>query len=146
MRFSEPHEEFRHQHQDIREENGVQYGDLPQFMDYNYVERVTQVNLVALANLARAPMPPQNVGMNISQLENDTRLRWEPSGSSHLKGYEVVWRETTSPYWEHKVFVEGGETQFTAELLSKDNYLFGVRAVGESGHTGPAVYPFPFRE
>jgi hypothetical protein len=146
VRFSEPHEEFRHQHQDIRKENGVQYGDLPQFVDYDYVERVTQVNLAALANLARAPMPPQNVGMNISQLENDTRLRWEPSGSSHLKGYEVVWRETTSPYWEHKVFVEAGETQFTAELVSKDNYLFGVRAVGEGGHTGPAVYPFPFRE
>jgi hypothetical protein len=146
VRFSEPHEDFRYQHQDIRMEDGVQYGDLPEFVDFDYVERVTQVNLAALANLARAPQPPRNVGMNISRLENDTRLRWEPSPSAHIKGYEVVWRGTTSPYWEEKAFVDSETTEFTAELISKDNYLFGVRAVSHGGHTGPAVYPFPFRE
>jgi len=144
VRFSEPHEEFKHQHQDIRVEDGVQYGDLAEFVDYPYVARVTQVNLAALANLARAPQQPLNVGMNISRLENDTRLRWEPSPSAHTTGYEVVWRETTSPVWEHKAFTEG--TSYTAKLLSKDNYLFGVRAVSEGGHISSVVYPFPFRD
>jgi hypothetical protein len=144
VRFSEPHEEFKHQHQDIRVEEGVQYGDLAEFVDYPYVARVTQVNLAALANLARAPQQPLNVGMNISRLENDTRLRWDPSPSAHTAGYEVVWRETTSPVWEHKAFTE--DTSYTAELLSKDNYLFGVRAVSEGGHISSVVYPFPFRD
>ena len=144
VRFSEPHEEFKHQHQDIRVEDGVQYGDLAEFVDYPYVARVTQVNLAALANLARAPQQPLNVGMNISRLENDTRLRWDPSPSAHTAGYEVVWRETTSPVWEHKAFTE--DTGYTAELLSKDNYLFGVRSVSEGGHISSVVYPFPFRD
>jgi hypothetical protein len=144
VRFSEPNEEFKHQHQDVREEDGVQYGDLPEFVDYPYVERVTQVNMAALANLARSPQQPRNVGMNISRLENDTRLRWEPSPSAHTAGYEVVWRETTSPVWQHKAFTT--DSSYTAELLSKDNYLFGVRAVSEGGHVSSVVYPFPFRE
>ncbi len=144
LRFSEPHEEFRHQHQDIREEDGVQYGDLPEFVDYDYLGRVTRVNLAALANLASSPRSPENVGMNISRLENDTRLRWDPSPSAHVAGYEVLWRETASPVWQHREFVEG--TEFTAELVSKDNWIFGVRAVSEGGHVGIPVYPMPFRE
>jgi len=144
VRFSEPHEEFKHQHQDVRVENGVQFGDLPEFVDYEYVARVTQVNMAALANLARAPQQPRNVGMNIARLENDTRLRWEPSPSAHVAGYEVLWRNTTSPVWEYKAFTT--DTSYTAELLSKDNYLFGVRAVSEGGHVSSAVYPLPFRE
>lgn len=145
VRFSEPHEEFDHQHQDVRVEDGVQYGDLPEFVDYPYVARVTRVNLSALANLARAPMPPKNVGMNISQLENDTRLRWEPSESENIGGYEVLWRETTSPVWQYSEYV-GSETHHTAELLSKDNWIFGVRSVSRDGHVGTPVYPMPFRE
>lgn len=146
VRFSEPHEEFAHQHQDLREENDVQYGDLPEFVDFPYVARVTRVNLSALANLARAPKPPANVGMNISRLENDTRLRWEMSDSEHLGGYEILWRETTSPVWQHKKFVDSGTHYFTAELVSKDNWIFGVRSVSEEGHVGIPVYPMPFRE
>ena len=145
VRFSEPHEEFRHQHQDIREENGVQYGDLPEFVDYPYVARVAKVNIASVANLARSPMPPQNVGMNVSRLENDTRLRWESSISENLGGYEVLWRETTSPVWQHREFVRH-VTHYTAELVSKDNYIFGVRSVSEGGHVGVPVYPMPFRE
>ncbi|REL38915.1 hypothetical protein DYD21_02885 [Rhodohalobacter sp. SW132] len=146
VRFSEPHEEFAHQHQNVREENGVQYGDLPEFVDFPYVGRVTQVNLAALANLARSPKPPANVGMNISRLENDTRLRWEMSDSEHLGGYEILWRETTSPVWQHKEFVEAGVHTYTAKNVSKDNWIFGVRAVSQNGHTGIPVYPMPFRE
>ncbi len=145
VRFSEPHEEFRHQHQDVREEDGVQYGDLPEFVDYPYVARVTQVNVASIANLARSPMPPQNVGMNVSRLENDTRLRWEKSPSNNVNGYEVLWRETTSPVWQYREFV-GDATYYTAELVSKDNYIFGVRAVSKGGHVGVPVYPMPFRE
>ncbi|MEX1010850.1 MAG: M28 family metallopeptidase [Balneolaceae bacterium] len=144
VRFSEPHEEFRHQHQDIRVEDGVQYGDLPEFADYDYVERVTRVNLAGLANLARSPRPPQSVGVLTTRLENDTRLRWEPSESPHLDGYEVLWRETTSPVWQHREFV-GDQTEFTAELISKDNWIFGVRSVSNGSHVGVAVYPFPTR-
>lgn len=145
VRFSEPHEEFKHQHQDVREKEGIQYGDLPEFVDYPYVARVTAVNLAALANLARSPMPPQHVGMNISQLENDTRLRWDASPSENIGGYEVLWRETTSPVWQYREFV-GNNTYYTAELISKDNYIFGVRAVSDGGHAGVPVYPMPFRE
>ncbi|MGF1670079.1 MAG: M28 family metallopeptidase [Balneolaceae bacterium] len=145
VRFSEPHEEFKHQHQDIRIEDGVQYGDLPEFVDYEYVARVTRVNLAAFANLARSPMPPRNVGMNITRLENDTRLRWESSQSANLGGYEVLWRDTTSPVWQFKVFV-GTNTHYTAELISKDNWIFGVRSVSKDGHVGVPVYPMPFRD
>lgn len=144
VRFSEPNEEFKHQHQDVRVVDGVQYGDLPEFVDYPYLARVTQVNMAALANLARAPIAPSNVGMNTSRLENDTRLRWDASPSAHTAGYEVLWRDTTSPVWQHKAFTT--DTNYTAELLSKDNYLFGVRAVSEGGHVSTVVYPFPFRE
>lgn len=146
VRFSEPHEEFAHQHQDIREEDGVQYGDLPEFVDFSYVARVTRVNLSALANLARSPKPPVNVGMNISQLENDTQLRWEGSDSDHLGGYEILWRETTSPVWQHKEFVDAETHHFKAKHVSKDNWIFGVRSVSEDGHVGIPVYPMPYRE
>ncbi len=145
VRMSEPHEEFKHQHQDIRVEDGVQYGDLAEFVDYPYVARVTKVNLAALANLARAPKPPRNVGMNVSRLENDTRLRWENSPSQNLGGYEVLWRETSSPVWQHKAFV-GTDTHYIAELVSKDNWIFGVRSVSKDGHAGIPVYPMPFRD
>lgn len=143
VRFSEPHEHFPHQHQDVRVENGVQYGDLPEFVDYDYVARVTQVNLAALANLARSPRPPGNVGMYVTRLENDTRLRWDPSPSANVAAYEVLWRDTTSPVWQHRVRV--ADTGYTADLVSKDNYLFGVRAVSAGGHVGSTIYPLAYR-
>ncbi len=145
VRFSEPNEEFKHQHEDVREEDGVQYGDLPEVVDYPYVSRVTKVNIAAMANLARSPQQAVNVGMNVSNLENSTRLRWEASPSANVAGYEVLWRETTSPVWQHKEYV-GNSTHYTAELVSKDNWIFGVRAVSEGGHVGVPVYPMPFRD
>lgn len=145
VRFSEPHEDFRYQHQDLREEDGVEYGDLPEFVDFEYVKHVTNINLSALANLARSPKPPANLGMNISQLENDTELRWSSSDSENLGGYQVLWRETTSPVWQYKKFV-GTDTHYTAKNISKDNWLFGVRSVSKDGNVGIPVYPMPFRE
>ncbi|MEX1260607.1 MAG: M28 family metallopeptidase [Balneolaceae bacterium] len=145
VRFSEPNEEYKHQHEDVRMENGEQYGDLPELVDYPYISRVTKVNMAAIANLAKSPQPPINVGMNVSNLENSTRLRWEASPSQNLAGYEVLWRETTSPVWQHKEFI-GNSTHYTADLISKDNWIFGVRSVSEEGHVGVPVYPMPFRD
>jgi len=99
VRFTEPAEDFRRQHQDVREENGVQYGDTPDHVDFAYTADVARVNAAALAVLARAPAPPRHVQIEAARLENDTTLRWAPSPEPDLAGYRVVWRETTSPYW-----------------------------------------------
>lgn len=145
VRFSEPNENFRHQHQDVREENGVFYGDEIDFIDADYIARVTQVNMAAMANLARAPQSPKSVGMDISQLTNSTTLVWEmPDVTDNLAGFEIVWRETTSPVWQWKHFA-GKVSEYTIPDFNKDNYLFGVRSVSLGGHTSPAVYPMPVR-
>ncbi|MEX0779442.1 MAG: M20/M25/M40 family metallo-hydrolase [Balneolales bacterium] len=144
VRFSEPNENFRHQHQDVREEDGVQYGDLPEYVDYDYVAQATKVNASALANLAKAPATPGQPGMNTSSLDNSTTLRWQPNTEPTLDGYEIVWRETSSPVWQHSKFV-GDTNSYTIEGYSKDNYLFGIRSVGKGGHISPAAYPLPYR-
>jgi len=146
VRFSEPHETYHHQHQNVRVENGIQHGDLPEFMDYSYVARVAQVNLAGVADLARSPMPPANVGINVSRTGNDTKLRWKGSASEQLAGYEILWRETTSPEWQHRTFVNAGTHHHTARLVSKDNWIFGIRSVSKKGHAGIPVYPMPFLE
>ncbi len=144
VRMSEPNEDFRHQHQLVRVENGVQYGDLPEFVDFNYVAQVTRVNAAALASLALAPAAPANVEVETTQLENDTTLRWEANKEPDIAGYQIVWRETTSPVWQHKVYA-GNVTRYTVKKVSKDNYLFGVQAVDKQGNTSVAVYPRPYR-
>ncbi|HKY05256.1 MAG TPA: M28 family metallopeptidase, partial [Blastocatellia bacterium] len=144
VRMSEPNEDFRHQHQQVRVENGVQYGDLPEFVDFNYVAQVTRVNAAALASLALAPAAPANVEVETTQLENDTTLRWEANKEPDIMGYQIVWRETTSPVWQHKVYA-GNVTRYTVKKVSKDNYLFGVQAVDKQGNTSVAVYPRPYR-
>ncbi|HKJ44700.1 MAG TPA: M28 family metallopeptidase [Balneolales bacterium] len=144
IRFTEPHEDFRHQHQDVRKVDGVQYGDLPQFVDYNYAARVTKVNAASLADLALAPARPDNVGMSIANLTNNTTLKWDANKEPGVAGYQIVWRDTNYPYWQHHKYV-GNVTQFTVKNDSKDNYIFGVEAVDKDGHTSPAVYPMPVR-
>lgn len=144
VRFSEPNEDYRHQHQDVRKEGGVQYGDLVRFVDFEYVADVSRLNAASLATLANAPAKPQKVGVEVQQLENNTTLRWEASQEPDLKGYEIVWRNTNAPFWEYSTFV-GNKTRYTVEGVSKDNYLFGVRAVDTAGHKSPAVYPLPVR-
>lgn len=142
VRFSEPNEDYRHQHAYVREEDGVQYGDLPEFVDYNYIRRVAQVNGAALATLAWAPAQPANVRMVLRGLTNDTVLSWEANTEPDLAGYRVVWRETTSPVWQWSRDV-GNVLEARMEGLSKDNYLFGVQAVDKDGFASPAVYPLP---
>lgn len=144
VRFTEPHEDYRHQHQDVRKENGMQYGDLAQFVDFGYTADVARVNAAGLATLALAPARPDNVGMVTSKLENSTTLRWTPNSEPDLSGYRVVWRKTTAPLWQHSETI-GLDTVYTVKNVSKDNYLFGVEAVDKDGYVSPAVYPQPVR-
>ncbi len=141
-RFTEPAENFAHQHQDVRVENGVQFGDLEQFVDFGYTARVARVNGAALANLAWAPATPKNARIDTTQLTNDTTLTWNANPESDLAGYEVVWRESTAPLWEHTVPV-GNVTTYTLKNLSKDNVQVGVRAVDRDGYRSPVAFPVP---
>jgi len=122
----------------------VQYGDLPEFVDPEYLAQVTRVNAAALANLARAPAAPTGVQIEAVALTNDSTLRWERGSEPDLAGYRIVWRETTSPLWEHSAWA-GDVTRFTVPGVSKDNVIFGVQAVDLDGHASPAVYPTPWR-
>jgi hypothetical protein len=140
VRFTEPHENFDHEHQDVRVENGVQIGDLPQFVDYDYVAGVARVNAAGLWSLANAPGTPRNVAVDVTQLTNDMTLKWtvDPAAAD----YEVVWRPTTDPVWTHAVSVGTAGTT-TLKSFSKDNVLFGVRAIGADGKRSPAAFPLP---
>ncbi len=144
VRFTEPNENYTHQHQDVRIEGGIQYGDLPQFVDFAYIAQVARVNAAALATLALAPATPQGVGIVTKRLTNDTDLQWSPNTESDLVGYEIVWRETTSPVWTHSKPV-GKVTTFTMPGMSKDNVFFGVRAIDRDGNRSPVAFPRPVR-
>lgn len=138
IRITEMNEDFDRQHQNVRKENSVDYGDLPDFVDYSYTQKVTRMNLASLANLALAPREPLNVGVVTSGLTNKTILKWENPVGEKPAGYYVVMRETTSPVWEKKFFITGN----TASLnYSKDNYYFGVQSVDADGHESMVVIP-----
>ncbi|MFD2366134.1 M20/M25/M40 family metallo-hydrolase [Pseudoduganella sp. GCM10020061] len=143
LRFSEPNEDFDHQHQNVRTENGKVIGDLPEYNDYNYIAKVARVNAAALASLALAPAAPKNVQVRTRQLENDTVLLWEPNKEPDLAGYRIVWRETSAAQWEGSQWV-GNVTEARVKL-SKDNYFFGVQAVDKDGNVSVATYPVPLR-
>ena len=140
-RLTEPRENFAHEHQDVRVENGIQYGDLVEFCDFAYIARVARVNAAALWSLAQAPGTPKDVVIDTTQLTNETTLRWTRGTSADLAGYEVVWRETTAPDWTDVLRV-GDVTTVTIDL-SKDNVFFGVRAVDRDGHRSPVAAPRP---
>ena len=140
-RFTEPNEDYRHQHQDVRVENGTQYGDLIEFVDFEYTARVGKVNGAALWSLANAPQSPTNVTLDTSLLTNESQFSWLMGNDTLLAGYEVVWRPTNSPFWTHQIPV--GMVDSVAVDLSKDNVNFGVRAIGKNGYKSPAVFPFP---
>ncbi|WDF55162.1 M28 family metallopeptidase [Mucilaginibacter sp. KACC 22063] len=143
VRFTEMNEDFNRQHQNVRKENGVDYGDTPDFADYEYIQKVARMNLSVLANLVLAPAEPQNVGVTTSGLTNKTTLKWEaPTAGKKPAGYYVLMRETISPYWEKKFYV----TDTTATLdYSKDNYFFAVQSVDADGHESQMVYPKPVK-
>ena len=141
VRFTEYREDFHHQHQNIRIEDGIEYGDLPKFVNFEYVANVARVNAATLASLASAPSPPGKVRLDTSKLDNDTTISWDPVPAS--SGYEVVWRATSSPEWEHAQSVATATR--TTLKVSKDNVIFAVRAVDNEGHRSLPVVPVPER-
>jgi hypothetical protein len=141
VRFTEFREDFNHQHQNVRSEDGIEYGDLPKFVDFDYVEHVARLNAATLASLASGPAPPATVKMLTKNLENDTTLTWEPSAGAAT--YEVVWRSTYAADWEYAQTISSG-TRATLKV-SKDNEIFGVRAIDAAGHRSLPVLPEPER-
>lgn len=141
IRVCEMNENYQYQHQNIRTENGIAYGDFPEHVDFEYVRKNTAMNLATLANLALAPYSPENVGVVTSNLTNKTELRWEaPAKGERPAGYYILMRDTSAPMWEKKIYVEGT----TANLpYSKDNYFFAVQAVDAEGHESLPVTPKP---
>ena len=139
VRIMETHENYNRQHQDIRTENGIEYGDVIKGVDFDYAARLTAVNTITLAALAWAPPPPQNLMIG-GAVEPSTRLQWESPDGPNLAGYKVYWRETTAPQWQYSRFV-GKVTDYTLENIIIDNYLFGVAAVGKDGNESVVVYP-----
>jgi Zn-dependent M28 family amino/carboxypeptidase len=143
VRLTEYRENYAHQHQNVRMEDGVQYGDLPRFVNFDYVADVARINAATLASLASGPAPPANVRLLAKELQNDSTLEWDASSGGLASSYEVLWRATSSPDWEHAKPV-GKETKVTLPL-SKDNLIFAVRAVDGQGHRSLAVVPSPER-
>ncbi len=138
VRLTEMNENYNHQHQDLRTEKGIVYGDLVEFMDFEYLRKNTAVNLSCLANLAKAPSVPQEVNVDVKNLTNSTSLSWKASKTGAIKGYYILMRETTSPIWQKKIF-----TIDTAMTLpySKDNYFFAVQSVGVTENESLPVIP-----
>ncbi len=144
VRFCEVYENYDRQHQDIRVEDGVQYGDLPEHVDEGYLADVARLNAAAIVHLANAPSPPNNTRIMVAELANDTTLRWDASPEPDVAGYEVVWRATTAPEWEH--FEDVGDVTEATIDKSKDNWFFGVRAYDRDGYRSPVVIPRAARE
>jgi Peptidase family M28 len=140
VRITEMNENFNHQHQDIRLEKGVQYGDLAEFMDFEYLRKNTALNLSNLSNLAKAPAVPQSVKIELRDLGNTTRLDWKGPVFGKVKGYYILMRETTSAVWQKKIFTTGTDIELP---YSKDNYFFGVQSVSETGNESLPVVPLP---
>ena len=143
LRFTEPNEDFSHQHQNLRTENGKMYGDLIEFVDFDYTAKVAKVNAAALASLALAPSAPKDVKVRTDKLVNDSTLVWAANPEPDVAGYRIVWRDTTAAQWEGSQYV-GNVTEATVKL-SKDNVFFGVQAIDKEGNVSPATYPTPLR-
>lgn len=144
VRFTEFRENFTRQHQDVRTENGIEYGDLPKFVNFDYVANVARVNAAVLASLAAAPEPPQEVKLETKELTNDSTLHWTAPADGRATGYEVLWRATSAPDWENSQHVAANVNRFTLPL-SKDNVIFAVQSVDEAGHRSLPVVPSPER-
>ena len=142
IRFCEMNENFDHQHQTVRKENNIQYGDLPEFMDFEYLRKVACSNLATLSNLAWSPRAPLNIRIEVKDLTNFSTLVWNKPEGKSIYGYNILIRETSSPIWEKSIFV----TDTNAEIpYSKDNYFFAVQSIDELGHASLPVFPIPIR-
>ena len=138
VRITEMNENYTRQHQDVRQEDGTQFGDLPEYIDFEYLRKNTALNLVNLANLAKAPARPEVVKIEVKQLSNTTHLNWLQPKSGKAKGYYILVRETTSAFWQKKVFTDSLQIVLP---YSKDNYFFAVQSVGEYGNESLPVVP-----
>jgi hypothetical protein len=141
VRLTEYREDFTRQHQTIRTENGIEYGDVLKHVNFDYVASVARLNAATLASLASAPPAPSNVKLVTAKLDNDSTLKW--SASPGASGYEVLWRATASPEWEHSQDIRNATT--ATLKVSKDNVIFGVRAIDNEGHRSLPVVPVPER-
>ncbi|WP_281980238.1 M28 family peptidase [Tenacibaculum mesophilum] len=137
IRIMEAHENYTQQHQDIRTENGIEYGDRLEFVNFEYAKKLTAVNAINLASVASAPPSPKNVGIG-GIVEASAKLQWDKVDGA--KGYKIYWRDTTSPTWDNFKYVEK-TTKFTLEGIVLDNYFFGVSAVGKNGHESIVSFP-----
>jgi len=144
VRFTDVYEVYTRQHQNVREEDGIAYGDVPEMVDTEYLADVARLNAATIVNLANAPSPPPNVRVLVADLANDTTLRWNASPEPDVAGYQVVWRATTASEWESLRDV-GPELEATIDL-SKDNWFFGVRAYDRDGYLSPVVTPVAARK
>jgi Zn-dependent M28 family amino/carboxypeptidase len=142
IRFCEMNENYDHQHQDLRTENNIKYGDLPEFMDFEYLRKIAASNLATLANLAWSPKAPTNVGIEVKDLTNFSTLVWKAPEGKKVYGYQVLIRETSDTNWQKSFFVT--DTKATIPY-SKDNFLFAVQAVDELGHASLPLFPIPIR-
>ena len=142
IRFCEMNENFDHQHQTVRKENGIQYGDLPEFMDFEYLKKVACSNLATLSNLAWSPKAPINVGIEVKELSNFSTLVWDKPEGKSVYGYTILIRETSATHWEKAIFVKDTKAEIP---YSKDNYLFSVQSVDELGHSSLPVFPIPIK-
>ncbi|HSM63876.1 MAG TPA: M28 family metallopeptidase, partial [Gillisia sp.] len=138
IRIMEAHENYNRQHQDIRTENGIEYGDVVDGVNFDYTAKLTAVNAINLASLAWAPPAPENVKIG-GIVEPSTKLQWDKI-EGDIAGYKIYWRDTTAPQWQYSRFV-GDVNEFTLEGIVIDNFYFGVAAVGKNGHESEVVFP-----
>jgi hypothetical protein len=139
IRIMEAHENYNRQHQDIRTEDGIEYGDVLSGVNFNYTKKLTAVNVISLANLAWAPEAPQNVGIG-GVVEPSAKLEWDPTDDENIVGYKIYWRLTTSPTWDNFRYV-GKVNKHTLEGVVIDNYYFGVAAIASNGSESMVVFP-----
>ncbi len=140
VRFTEPNEDFTRQHQKVRKENGIKYGDVLEMTDPAYIAQVTRVNASALASMALAPAPPSAVSFKSARQEYDTRLTWQAATDADIAGYRIVWRETYQPFWQRSVEI-GNVNEYVLKGLSKDDYFFAVQALDKDGNASVPVFP-----
>ncbi|EKE82083.1 M28 family metallopeptidase [Idiomarina xiamenensis] len=141
VRIMETNENYNRQHQDLRTENGINYGDTIDGVNFDYAAKLTALNAVTLASMAWAPNPPANVDIK-GAVSADTTLSWDigNGNSDDVAGYKVYWRATDAPNWQHSRFV-GNVNQYTLKNIVIDNYFFGVASVSKEGFESPVVYP-----
>jgi hypothetical protein len=142
VRFTEPNEDFTRQHQRIREENGIKYGDVIEMVDFGYIAQVARVNAAAMASMALAPASPSGVGFRSGRQEYNTVLTWKPNAEPDIAGYRIVWRETYQPFWQRSIDV-GSVTEYVMKGLSKDDFFFAVQAIDKDGNASVPSLPRP---